>query len=358
MACTARIAVIGGDGIGPEVTAVGRAVLRAVAEAHAVPLEVEALDLGAERFLRDGATLPEATFERLRDHTDAILIGALGDPRVPDMRHARDILLGLRRRLDLYCNIRPVVCLSDRLMPLVGHGADDCRMVIFRENVEGEYVDVGTVDHAGTPDEVAVDHAVHTRRNIERVVRAAFDHARAHDLGRVQLTDKHNAIPRGHGLWHRVFREVSADYPDVASEHLFVDALCLRLLQAPQEMRVIVTTNLLGDVVSDLAAGLAGGLGLAPSANVHPGQRVALFEPVHGSAPALAGRDVANPLAMVRTVGLMLAHLGWPALQAQLETICREAVETGHCTADVGGHLGTRATGEWVVARVLHGSPS
>ncbi|MFW5924789.1 MAG: isocitrate/isopropylmalate dehydrogenase family protein [Myxococcota bacterium] len=358
MAHTARIAVIGGDGIGPEVTSVGEAVLRAVAEAHRLPLRVEALDLGAERFLRDGTTLPDATFERLRDRTDAILLGALGDPRVPDMRHARDILLGLRRRLDLCCNIRPVVCLSDRLMPLVGHGAGDCRMVIFRENVEGEYVDAGTVDHAGTPDEVAVDHAVHTRRNVERVVRAAFDHARAHELGHVLLTDKHNAIPRGHGLWHRVFREVSADYPDIASDHLFVDALCLRLVQAPEAMRVIVTTNLLGDVVSDLAAGLAGGLGLAPSANVHPGRRPGLFEPVHGSAPDLAGRDVANPLATVRTVGLMLAHLGWPALQARLEGICREAVETGHCTADVGGHLGTRATGQWVVERVLQGSSS
>jgi 3-isopropylmalate dehydrogenase len=356
-----RIAVIGGDGIGPEVTAVGRQVLEARIRARGLPLELHAFDLSADRYLRDGTTLPPDVLERIRG-MDAVLLGALGDPRVPDMRHARDILFGLRLGLDLCCNIRPAQCLADRLMPLAGRHAADCRMVVFRENTEGEYAETGTVTHRGTPMETAVDTAVHTRRGVERVVRAAFAHARTMDPPRIHLADKHNALPAGHGLWHRVFQEVADDHPDVEAHHLFVDTLCARLVQDPGAFRVIVTTNLLGDIVSDLAAALEGGLGLAPSASVHPGRGLALFEPVHGSAPDLAGRDLANPLAMVRTVGMMLGHLGWPDERDLLEQTCRAAIEARQCTPDVGGELGTTGAAQWLLQHLDQsagvGSPS
>jgi 3-isopropylmalate dehydrogenase len=347
-----RIAVIAGDGIGPEVTAVGVHVLEALKKERGLPLELVPLDLGAERYLRDGTALPPAAFEQIRDGMDAVLLGAVGDRRVPDMRHAREILFGLRLGLDLYCNVRPAVALSDALVPLRGRRAADCRIVVFRENTEGEYAGAGRVVRRGTPEEVAVDMAVHTRSGVERVVRAAFGHARTLDPPRVHLTDKHNALPCGHGLWHRVFTEVAHDYPDVEAHHMYVDALCAQLVRDPSQFRVVVTTNLLGDVVSDLTAAIAGGLGLAPSASLHPGRRVGLFEPVHGSAPDLAGRDRANPLGMVRTVGMMLAHLGWPEERDRLEDVCRAAIESGHCTPDVGGRLGTAATGDWLVSQL------
>ncbi len=348
------IAVIGGDGIGPEVVEVGVQVLEALAERHGWRLRLERLDLGAERYLRDGTTMPEETLRFIRQECDAVLLGALGDPRVPDMRHARDILFGLRFGLDLYCNIRPVECLSDRLMPLKGYAAADCDFVVFRENTEGIYVGMGGNFKPGTPDEVAINEDVNTRKGVERIVRAAFDYARRTGRRRVHMADKSNAMQYAHGLWKRTFFEVAEAYPEIDAEHVYVDALCLYLVQDPRPFEVIVTCNLFGDIVTDLAAALQGGLGMAASANVHPG-RVSMFEPVHGSAPPLAGRDVANPLATVLTVGQMLAHLGHPEQERLLTALVREAIETGNCTEDVGGRLGTRATGRWLVERIAEG---
>ncbi len=349
-----HVAVIEGDGIGPEVVRVGVRVLRALAARRGWDLQLEPLDLGAERYLRDGTTMPEETLRHIRENCDAVLLGALGDPRVPDMRHARDILFGLRFGLDLYCNVRPVECLSDELMPLKGFGAEDCNFVVFRENTEGIYVGMGGTFKEGSPDEVAINEDVNTRKGVERIVRAAFEFARRTGRKRVHMADKSNAMQYAHGLWKRVFFEVAEAYPEVEAEHVYVDALCLYLVQDPRPFEVIVTCNLFGDIVTDLAAALQGGLGMAASANVHPG-RVSMFEPVHGSAPPLAGRDEANPLATVLTVGQMLAHLGWPQEERRLTALVREAVRSGHCTRDVGGRLGTRATGDWLVARIEEG---
>lgn len=346
-----QIALIGGDGVGREVVAVGRRVLEALARARGLPIELTDYDLGADRFLRDGVTFPEDVARALRERTDAVLLGALGDPRVPDMRHARDILFGLRFGLDLFANVRPVVCLHDRLMPLAGRTARDCRFVVFRENTEGAYVGAGGRIRQGTPDEIAITEIVQTRRGVERIVRAAFDYARARGLRRVHLADKHNAMPHAHGLWRDTFAEVARDYPDVGAEHMFMDALMCRVVLDPGAFEVIVTSNLLGDLLTDLGAALQGGMGMAASANLHPG-RVSMFEPVHGSAPDLAGRDLANPFATVLSVGMMLTYLGWPDEEARLVGLVREGIELGRCTPDVGGSLGTRAVGDWLVEQL------
>ncbi|MGF1468501.1 MAG: isocitrate/isopropylmalate dehydrogenase family protein [Sandaracinaceae bacterium] len=346
-----RIAVIPGDGIGKEVIPVGVAVLERLRDRRGLPLELVPFDLGADRYLRDGATFPEADRRAIRDGCDAILLGALGDPRVPDLGYARDILFGLRFGLDLYANVRPVVCLHDRLMPLRDRRAADCDFVVFRENTEGVYVGVGGQFKRGTPDEVAINEDLNTRKGVERIVRAAFAFAKESGRTRVHMADKSNAMQHAHGLWRRVFREVAAEHPNIEAVHQYVDALCYQLVRDPSAYQVVVTNNLFGDIITDLGAALQGGLGMAGSANVRPGG-IGLFEPVHGSAPDIAGQDRANPLATVLSVGMLLAHLGYPEEERRLVALVRRAIEERRCTADVGGDLGTEAVGRWVLAEL------
>jgi len=352
-----RIAILGGDGIGPEVTAIGVRVLSALAKKRGYTLDLWHLDLGADRYLRDGTTFPAEIAHEIRTTCDAVLLGALGDPRVADLKHARDILFGLRFGLDLYCNVRPIVCLHDRLMPLKGKVASDCNIVVFRENTEGIYANVGGQFKRGTPDEIAINEDINTRKGVERILRAAFEYAKQHGKRRVHMADKSNAMQHAHELWLRAFREVSAEYPAIEAKHVYVDALCLYLIQDPSQFEVIVTNNLFGDIVTDLGAALQGGLGMAASANVRPhlvGETKvpALFEPVHGSAPPLAGKDLANPLATVLTVGMLLAHLGHAEDEALLMDLVRRAIDENVCTPDVGGKLGTRAVGDWITQQI------
>jgi 3-isopropylmalate dehydrogenase len=346
-----KIAVIPGDGIGKEVMAVGVEVLAAYQKKRGLTYELVTLDLGADRFLRDGATFPAEDQRLVREECAAVLLGALGDPRVPDLGYARDILFGLRFGLDLFSNIRPVVCLHDRLMPIVGKRAADMNAVVFRENTEGVYVGMGGNFKKGTPDEVAINEDLNTRKGVERVIRAAFEYAVGHGRRRVLMSDKSNAMQFAHGLWQRTFKEVAAGYPGIEAKHMYVDALCLSMVRAPQDLDVIVTNNLFGDIVTDLGAALQGGLGMAASANVGAGP-VAMFEPVHGSAPDIAGKDKANPLATVLTIGMMLDWLGVKGAEEELTGIVREAIDQGRCTADVGGALGTRAVGDFVLQRL------
>lgn len=355
-----QVTVIGGDGIGTEVTAVGCDVLQTLAELRGWELRLDVLDLGAERYLRDGTTFPEDVAARIAEESDAVLLGALGDPRVPGNQHARDILFGLRFGMDLYCNVRPVQCLADRLMPLKAYAASDVDFTVFRENTEGIYVGMGGHFKKGTPDEIAIQEDVNSRKGVERVIRAAFAHAKRTGARSVHMADKHNAMVHAHELWNRVFREVAAEYPDLAAHHVYVDALCLYLVQDPRPFEVIVTCNLFGDIVTDLAAALQGGMGMAASANVRPpgderGRLRGLFEPVHGSAPPLAGKDLANPFATVLTVGQLLAHLGHPDEDARLRALVRRGLAEGKCTADVGGTLGTKAVGAWVCEQLRAG---
>ena len=343
----ARIAVIPGDGIGKEVTPEAVKVLRAATAPARRPLEFVELDWGADKYLREGVTLPAGAVEMLRDEFDAILFGALGDPRVPTNQHAADILLGLRFKLDLYVNARPVELLQERLTPLRDRGEKDVRFMVFRENTEGLYVGVGGFFKKDTPDEIAVQEDVNSRKGVERIIRYAFDYARRNKLKRVCMSDKSNAMTFAHDLWQRVFKQVRQEYADIDSRHLFIDTLAMEVVRDPRQFDVIVTCNLFGDIISDLGAQLAGGLGLAPSGNIHPG-KTSLFEPVHGSAPNIAGKGIANPLGSVLTAAMMLEFLGWNGEAQALRAAVHEALAKNHVTPDLGGDKKTTQVGDWL----------
>lgn len=346
------IALIPGDGIGVDVVREGRRLLSYYRETKGMPLELWDLDLGADRYLKDGTTFPKEIAAKIRDEASAVLVGALGDPRVPNLEHARDILFGLRFGLDLFANVRPVKALADRLVPLKNRAAKDVDFVVFRENTEGIYVGMGGQFKKGTPDEVAINEDVNTRKGVERIIRAAFAYAKTNGKKTVHMADKSNAMKHAHELWYRCFFEVAKEFPGIEAKHVYVDALCLYLVQDPSPFEVVVTCNLFGDIITDLGAALQGGLGMAGSANVHAPDRVAMFEPVHGSAPPLAGKDLANPIACFLTVGMMLTHLGYPEEETRIERACKRAIEEGKCTKDVGGELGTKAVADYLLAEL------
>ena len=345
-----RIALIPGDGIGVDVTREAVKVLRCAGELHDVAFEFTDFDLGAERYLRTGVAITEDDWTALAEH-DAILLGAMGDPRVPGNEHARAILLGMRFRFDLYINLRPVKLYDPRFSPLKNVRAEDVDIVIFRENTEGLYVGVGGQMKRGTADEVALQEDVNTRKGVERIIRAAFEYARGRRRRKVTLTDKSNAMEHVGELWRRVFREVASEFPEIPTDAVYVDALAMNMILKPADYDVIVAPNLFGDILSDVAAALVGGLGLAPSANLHPG-RPGVFEPVHGSAPPLAGTNRANPLAAILTAALMVRELGYPQMAQQLEQAVADAVSSGETTPDLGGRLGTDAVGDGICRRL------
>jgi 3-isopropylmalate dehydrogenase len=344
---SARVAVIPGDGIGKEVTPEALKVLEAAAATTGRSMEFVEFDWGADKYLRDGVSLPDGAVEMLRDEFDAILFGALGDPRVPSNQHAADILLGLRFKLDLYVNARPVELLHQRLTPLHGRTEKDIRVMVFRENTEGLYVGVGGFFKKGTADEIAVQEDVNSRKGVERIIRFAFEYAQSRGLKRVCMSDKSNAMIFAHDLWQRVFKQVRQEYPSIESRHLYIDTLAMEIVRDPSQFDVIVTCNLFGDIISDLGAQLAGGLGLAPSGNIHPG-RTSLFEPVHGSAPNIAGKGIANPLGSVLASAMMLEFLGWNTEAAVLEGAVKAAVHENFVTPDLGGTHKTVEVGDWL----------
>ncbi|MEW6320826.1 MAG: isocitrate/isopropylmalate dehydrogenase family protein [Acidobacteriota bacterium] len=345
-----RIAVIPGDGIGRDVTAEAVKVLRAVAEVFGRTLDLEPLPWSADHYLATGVTMPPDGYDLLREF-DAVLLGALGDPRVPDNRHARDILLGTRFELDLYINFRPVTLLADRLCPLRDRGRADVNFVVFRENTEGVYVSVGGRFKANTPDEVAIQEEINTYKGVHRIVTAAFEHAARRGLTRVCMADKSNAMQQGHALWQRVFREVAASYPAIQATHQYIDALAMFLVKDPGQYQVIVTNNLFGDIVTDIGGALQGGLGMAASGNIHPG-RTSLFEPVHGSAPPLAGRNLANPMGAILSAALMLETLGAVDEARAIERAVVSAIDEHQTTSDIGGSLGTSQVGDYIARRL------
>lgn len=340
------IAVVPGDGIGKEVIAQSVNVIKA-SGAEVVFTE---FDWSADRYLQDGTTIPPDGFTMLTRDFDAVFVGALGDPRVPSNVHAKDILLGMRFKMDLYANVRPVRCLDDSLCPLKNAHAEDIDFVVIRENTEGPYVDAGGVFKQGTPDEVAVQEDVNTRKGVERVIRYAFDYARRHGRKKVLMSDKSNVMTYAHGLWQRVFKQVAAEYSDIQSQHMYVDALCMHMVREPKQFDVIVTNNMFGDIITDLAAALQGGLGMAASGNIHPG-KTSMFEPVHGSAPPFAGKNIANPIGAIATAAMMLDHLGFAVEAQKINDAVLEAVRQRKTTQDIGGSLGTRESGEWIAKK-------
>lgn len=346
-----RIAIIPGDGIGTEVIAEAVRVVEAAETAFGFSIEKTAFDWGADRYLRDGTTLPDGAVEMFRNEFDAILLGAVGDPRVPDNRHAADILLGLRFKLDLYVNLRPVKLLADSLTPLKGRTCADVDFVVLRENTEGLYTFMGGIFKKGTPDEIAIQEEVNTRKGVERIIEAAFDLAERTGRRKVTLADKSNAMTYGHDLWRRAFREVGERHPTIETNAQYIDATAMFMVLDPGQYDVIVTNNLFGDIITDLGAALQGGLGVAGSGNIHPG-RVSLFEPVHGSAPQFAGKNIANPIGSVLAAGLMLEHLGQKEAADAIERAVVETINDGKITKDVGGSLSTTEAGAAIAARV------
>jgi 3-isopropylmalate dehydrogenase len=346
-----RIAVIPGDGVGKEVIPEAVKVLKAAAAARGREVSLTEFDWGADRFLRDGTTLPADAPEMFRRDYDAILLGALGDPRVPSNQQGADILLGLRFKLDLYVNLRPCVLFDQRLTPLKGRAEKDVNICVIRENTEGLYSGVGGFFKKGTADEIATQEDINTRKGVGRIIRYAFDFAVRPGYRRVCMSDKSNALTFGHDLWQRVFKEVRSEFPGIESSHMYIDNLLMQMVRDPTQFQVIVTCNLFGDIASDLGAGLVGGLGVTPSGNIHPGQ-VSLFEPVHGSAPDIAGKGIANPTGAVLAAAMMCEYLDWNDVARDMENAVRAAIREGATTVDLGGSLGTRAAGDWLANKV------
>ena len=342
-----RIAVVPGDGIGKEVIP---AAIKVV-EATKAAVEFSTFGWSADRYLKDGTTIPPDAFAMLARDFDAIFVGALGDPRVPSNIHAKEILLGMRFKMDLYANVRPVKLLDESLCPLKGVKPEHVDFVVVRENTEGPYVDAGGVFKQGTAEEIATQEDFNTRKGVERVIRFAFDLARKQGRKKVLMSDKSNVMTYAGGLWQRVFKLVAAEYSDIQPQHMYVDALCMHMARDPRQFDVIVTNNMFGDIITDLAAALQGGLGMAASGNIHPG-RTSMFEPVHGSAPPFAGKNIANPIGAISTAAMMLDHLGFAKQAEQINRAVLEAVRQRKTTADIGGGLGTKESADWIASRV------
>jgi isocitrate/isopropylmalate dehydrogenase len=320
-----RIAVIPGDGIGGEVVHAALPALDLLNLAFGLDLHYEIFDWGADVWLATGTGLPDGALEMLRDEYCAVFLGALGDPRIPDMAHGRAILLGLRRGLDLYVNYRPI--------PLPGGGT----LELFRENTQGLYSGVGGTVSRGTVAQVAIDECIYTRDTVERFTRYSL--GRLRDLGcrRAVLVHKANAVPNTGRLWREVFYHEAQLFPDLETSDEYVDSFCYHLVREPSRYQGILAPNLFGDIVSDIGAALMGGLGLATSASICPETGHALFEPVHGSAPDIAGKGIANPYAATRCLVLLLEHLGHAEPARLLDTCLGEAIQTDSATPDVGG---------------------
>jgi 3-isopropylmalate dehydrogenase len=326
------IGVLKGDGIGPEVVNEALKVLDAIEQIFGFTTKREEMPYGAEHFLKTGEMMPDAAFDRARD-MHAIVFGAVGDPRIEVGKLEFAIIAGLRHKLDLFVNLRPVKLYHEALCPLKGKKPEHIDMMFCRENTEDAYVGMHGVTKKGTPDEVSIQQMLYTRRGTERVIRYAFELAKlrgpkpGHKKPKVMLVDKANAL-RSQELWTRVFSEVKAEYPDIETDHAYIDAACMFMVQDPERFDVAVTTNLFGDIITDLGAELVGGIGIGASGNIHPGQ-VSMFEGIHGSAPLIAGKDSASPLATILAVALMLDHIGQSDAKVELEAVVASLLQTG-----------------------------
>lgn len=358
-----RIGVIPGDGIGPEVIAEARKALAAVSQVSGFSYQLIEYPYSGAHYLATGELVPQWVVDEWRG-LDAVLLGAVGHPDVEPGLVERSVILGLRLGLDLYVNLRPVKLLADHLSPLKDKGVGDIDFVVVRENTEDVYSQIGGHLKLGTADEVAIVTGVYTRKGTERVIRYAFELALARARGRaaggrpakVSLVDKANAI-RPQSIWTRVFAEVAAEYPEVETDHAYVDACCMYLIKAPETYDVIVTTNLFGDILTDLGAALQGGMGIAASGNLHPG-RTSMFEPIHGSAPRFAGQQVASPIGAIAAVAMMLDHLGEAAAAAVVEgAIERCLVSRRIPSVETHSGLSTSQVGDLVVEEILAGGP-
>jgi 3-isopropylmalate dehydrogenase len=348
-----KIAVIPGDGTGPEVTAEALKVLEAVSKLEHFQYQTRTFDWGGERYLRTGEILPPGGVEELRQH-HAIFLGAVGHPEVKPGILEKGLLLELRFQLDQYINLRPVKLFPGVECPLVGKGPDDIDFVVVRENTEDMYAGVGGWLKKGTPDEVATQTAIYTRKGCERCIRWAFEYTRRRNnpKGRkLTLVAKTNVLTYGHDLWWRTFQEVARDYPDVPTDYNHVDACCMWMVKNPEAYDVIVTTNMFGDIITDLGAMIQGGLGVAAGGNINPDPGgVSMFEPMGGSAPKYTGKNMINPIAAIAAMSMLLEHSGQPAAAARIMKAVQHVTGTKMKSQSAGKMgYGTREVGDLVV---------
>jgi 3-isopropylmalate dehydrogenase len=338
-----KIAVLPCDGAGKEVVPEAIKVLRAAG----ADFEFEEFDVNADQYLRTGEPIPAATWDALQK-ADSILFGAVGDPRVDDAAYLAGVLLRLRFELDLYVNLRPARLYDDRLSPLRREDRRKIDLLIVRENTEGLYVGMGGRFKKGTEDEVAIQEDLNTYLGVTRIIDYAFQTAKRE----VVMVDKSNAMTHAGGLWQQRWKAVAAKYPHIKTRHLYVDAAAMQLVRDPTQFEVIVTGNLFGDILSDLTAELIGGMGIAPSGNVNPKTRRGLFEPVHGTAPDIAGRGIVNPIGAILSASMMVRHLGHGEMADAIEGAVGAAIRAGECTRDLGGNLSTSEVGDAVAKRL------
>ncbi|HLA08412.1 MAG TPA: 3-isopropylmalate dehydrogenase [Anaerolineales bacterium] len=352
---TYNIGVLGGDGIGPEVTNEGLKALRAVRKSGGFDCNFVEYPYSGAYYLKTKELVPDRVIEEWRT-LDAVLLGAIGHPDVEVGLVERSVILGLRFGLDLYINLRPIKLYAEALCPLKGKGPDDIDFIVIRENTEGEYSQVGGILKKGTPDEVATSTSIYTRKGVERAIRYGFELARSRSAernrpGHLTMVDKANAI-RPQEIWTRTFAEVGKEYPDIKQDHAYVDAFTMLMIQQPERYDVIVTTNLFGDIITDLGSILQGGIGLAASANLHPG-KTSMFEPIHGSAPDIAGQNLACPLGAIMAVSMMMDYLGEKTAAKRIEDGVAYLLSSGKIkSADAHSGIGTTQMGDMVVEQI------
>jgi len=346
------IAVLPGDGIGKEVINEGLKILNFMEEKYSFNLKFEEFDVGAERYLKSGELIPDSLLKRLETF-DAIYLGAVGDPKVPAGVLEHGILLKLRFHFDQYVNLRPIKLLNDRFSPLKKKGVNEINFTVIRENTEGLYAGIGGILKKDTQDEVAIQEMISTRKGVERIIRYAFEYAK-NNKGKLTLCDKSNVLTYSHGLWLRVFEELKMEYPDVQTDHYYVDAITMKMVRNPEIFDVIVTCNMFGDIITDLGAEIQGGMGLAASGNINPNS-VSMFEPVHGSAPDIAGKGIANPIAAILAAAMMLEYFGRKDLAGKVEGAIKISIEENLLSQDMGGNLSTSEVGDEIVKILKRG---
>lgn len=349
---THRIATIGGDGIGPEVTDEAVKVLKTVAALDNLELEFTDYPHGTDHYLATGILFPDDVLEEIRATKDVVLLGAIGDPRVEPGLVERPIIMGMRFGYDLYVNLRPIKLYAEHLCPIKGKTPSDVDIVVIRENTEDLYAGIGGILKRGTPNEVAIANMVFTRAGCERVIRYAFEAARKRDKAKkLTLVDKANAI-RAMDIWTRTFSEIGEEYPDIEQDHAYIDAACMWMVKNPEWFDVIVVSNIFGDILTDLGAMIQGGMGIAASGNIHPGQ-ISMFEPIHGSAPKYKGKNVASPLGAIAAAAMMLNYLGEAPSAQRIESAIEDLLVSRtipSVSADSG--LSTQRVGDLVCEHI------
>ncbi len=349
-----KIAVIAGDGIGSEVVKEALKVLKTIGSKFNINYEVEEFPYGADYFLETGISIPQEAFTEWPKKFTAILFGAVGDPRVKPNDYAKEILLGIRTKLDLYVNLRPVKLLDKQYCPLKNKTEEDVNFVVVRENIEDIYINSGGNFKKGTKDEVAIENSLHTRKGVERVIRYAFEYANENKLSSVLMSDKSNAMVYVGDLWQRVFNEVAEEYPHIEKRHMYIDALHMELIRDPSQFEVIVTSNIFGDILTDSAAQIQGGMGLAASGNINPESTHfrGLYEPVHGSAPMIAGKNIANPIASILSLAMLLQDHGYKKEASIIQGAVKAVINKGKVTVDLGGNCSTSEIGDLVCQEI------